>query len=149
MCMARLFYTATLLVGAALAFPTTESGYFAPLHVSSVPAHDLLNDTYIVSFRKDIQPSTFTSHLNFVKSASLVSPLHGTEEGLDITHVYNSEITKGYAAKFSQDVLDMIRRRPEVEFVERDQMYYAADVQKNPPWVSAHRLYYNRCSSHA
>ena len=137
--MARLFYTATLLVGAALAYPTTESGYFAPLHVSSVPAHDLLNDTYIVSFRKDIHPSAFASHLSFLKSAGQASPLHGSDDGMDIAHVYNSEITKGYAAKFSQDVLDMIRRRPEVAYVEQDQAAYLADMQQEPPWV-CHRL---------
>ena len=149
--MARILYTLALFVSAALAYPAAESGYIAPLHIASVPAHDLINDTYIVSFRKDIHPSAFASHLSFLKSAGQASPLHGTDDGMDIAHVYNSEITKGYAAKFSQDVLDMIRRRPEVEFVEQDQYAYAADVQGDAPWVSTAQiiLIFSRiCSSY-
>ena len=136
----RSLYSIVLLVGVAFASPLSFwEPKVAPLHVPQVEAHSLKENSYIVAFTEDIQPSTLDAHLNLVKSAGSLSPLSGFQAGLEITNIYNSDIMRGYAGKFSPVVLDMIRRRPEVAYVEQDQAAYLADMQQEPPWV-CHRL---------
>lgn len=114
----------------------------APLYVPRTTApQDRLNDSYIVIFHSSVPPTAFESHLTFVAHAHAVHPLLGEDggggDGGGIAHVYDSVVTKGYAGRFSRDVLEMVRRRPEVKYVEQDQVVRpdAVDVQQNPPWV--------------
>lgn len=136
-----LYAVAFILAGVAFAAPFDEhhsgrqSSYVAPLHVPSAPAHDLINNSYIVVFKDDVPPTVFASHLNFLQHAGQAHPLQDTENGINVAHVYDSSVAHGYAGTFSQDVLEMIRKRPEVDYVEQDQLAHAADVQANAPWV--------------
>jgi cerevisin len=41
---------------------------------------------------------------------------------------------KGYAGKFDEAVLNAIRQSDDVEFVEKDSMVYANELQRNAPW---------------
>lgn len=144
--MSPTFYSLALLVGASfsLASPLSTnpdvprqryppSFNIAPLNVPQVAPHDLLNDSYIVMFKEGVQPSVFASHFNFLEYANEANPLQGGEDGL--AHVYDSHVAKGYAGKFSKSVVEMIRRQPEVDYVEHDQMVYALETQKGAPWV--------------
>lgn len=119
----------------------------APLYIPRTTApQDRLNDSYIVVFHSSVPPTAFESHLTFVAHAHAEHPLLGEDSedgggggggGGGIAHVYDSVVTKGYAGRFSRDVLEMVRRRPEVKYVEQDQVVRpdAVDVQQNPPWV--------------
>ena len=114
-----------------------DGGSIAPLYVPPVPAHDLMNNSYIVMLRDDISPSAFAAHLNFVSLVKEVSPLVAEEEysSLVSEYVYDSDVAKGYAGKLSQEAVELIRRRPEVRYVEQDQVVYQDVVQSHAPWV--------------
>ena len=109
----------------------------APLYIPPAPAQDLVNNSYIVILKDDISPSAFTAHLNFVSLLKEVSPLQGDADDSEFEseHVYDSAIAKGYAGRFSEDAVEMIRRRPEVQYVEQDQIISGDSIQENAPWV--------------
>ena len=125
----------TLHVAIASPFDSSAA-WIAPLYVPPVEAHDLRNVTYIVVLKRDIQPSVFDTHLSFISLAEEVT-LEQDEGSLEtkIHHVYDSVILKGYSATLPRDVLELVRRRPEVQYVEQDQAGYGGDVQTNAPWV--------------
>lgn len=140
-----IYAVAFLSAGVAFAAPFEEhpgrqTSYVAPLYIPSAPAHDLINNSYIVMFKNDVPPSVFASHLNFLQHVGQAYPLQDTEKGINVAHVYDSSVARGYAGTFSQDVLEMIRERPEVEYVEQDQLAHAADIQQNSPWVRGQPL---------
>ncbi|KIJ65944.1 hypothetical protein HYDPIDRAFT_110055 [Hydnomerulius pinastri MD-312] len=60
----------------------------------------------------------------------------GVASGL--RHVYDGNL-KGYAGEFTEGVLEQIRRMPEVDFIERDQIVRTMEIdtmdsQKGAPW---------------
>lgn len=135
----------TLLIAAASALATPLStNYnvpriplkgvsFAPVHVPNVEPHNLIKDSYMVRFKDDVHPSVFDAHFNVLDDVHREFPLlDELESGL--IHVWNSHI-KGYAGKFSREVVDYIRTLPEVDYIEQDQVVYALDTQKQAPWV--------------
>ncbi|KAL5521396.1 hypothetical protein ACEPAG_9322 [Sanghuangporus baumii] len=103
----------------------------APLHHPGVPAHRVINDSYIVMFKDGVHPAALENHFNFLEGAHAESPLDGLEGGLK--HVWDAHI-KGYAGYFSRDTIERIRRQPEVDYIEHDQMVYALETQKSAPW---------------
>ena len=125
----------------------------APFYVPEAPAHDLLNSTYIVMLKDDIPADAFRAHLSFLRFANDVHPLQPSgiseldEDYVDspIEHIYDSEIARGYAGRFSESVLEMIRTRPEVQYVEQDRKIYGYGRQNNPPWVSYLHQHTARC----
>jgi cerevisin len=52
----------------------------------------------------------------------------------ELKHIYNMPSFRGYAGKFTSSVLDSIRAHPDVEYVERDQVVHALELQRNAPW---------------
>jgi hypothetical protein len=73
-------------------------------------------NSYIIMFKDGVSKETFDSHINFVHSAHAESELAGRG---GIRYKYDDPPT-GYSGKFSKDVLDKIRARPEVDYVEQD-----------------------------
>ena len=136
--------TAAAMALAAVALTHASPLSLAPFYVPEAPAHDLLNSTYIVMFRDDIPADAFQAHLSFLQFANDVHPLQPSgiseldEDYVDspIEHIYDSDIARGYAGRFSESVLEMIRNRPEVEYVEQDRRIYGNGMQSDPPWVS-------------
>ena len=118
----------------------------APLHHPGVPAHKVINDSYIVMFKDGVHPAAFDNHFNFLQQAHESSPLDREDGGL--THVWDAHI-KGYAGYFSREVVERIRRQPEVEYVEHDQIVHALETQKSAPWVRYSRLSYLSSGSDA
>lgn len=88
-------------------------------------------------FKEDVQPSAFAAHMNFLKHVNAVHPLVSEDdnEGSAVGFVYDSFVAKGYSGRLSQDALEMIRYRPEVDYVEQDQYMYGDAIQRNSPWV--------------
>jgi len=109
----------------------------APLLDAHHP-HGTLNNSYIIMFKDGVSQTLTAQHFNFVQDAHKTSPLLGEESG--VRHIYAGHFN-GYAGRFSQEVIDQVRRMPEVDFVEKDQIVKAIDVdtQKSAPWVSLHR----------
>ena len=103
-------------------------------------AHTPIENSYIVVLKNDISPANFAVHTSFVQDVHaqaqasddvLPDVVHG------LNHVYDSHI-KGYSGVFAQSTLDKIRSRPEVDYVELDQVVHTMNttIQKSAPWVS-------------
>lgn len=101
--------------------------HFAPLYVPPADAHNLINNSYIVMFREDVLPSVFTAHMNFIELAKAITGASASDFALE--HVYNSAIAKGYAGKLTPEILEMIWGRPEVDYIEQEQVVYGDDIQ--------------------
>ena len=132
--MAYSRYALTLIALAGCAFAKPHST-LAPLYFANAPPHDVLNNSYIVMFHDDVPSPVFSTHLDFLKYASQVYPVRGEDDGHVVAHVYDSVIAKGYSATLSPDVLQMIRRRPEVKYVEQEKITRLSATQANAPWV--------------
>jgi len=143
--MSRLFQWSLLTVSiatSAFASPLSTSSVvqtnsspltFAPLVVSDHP-HGTINNSYIVMLKDDLPPSLMQNHINFLMAAHNEDPLVG-DELAGISQIYEGHIN-GYAGRFTANVLDQIRRMPEVAYVERDQIVRTQDVetQRTAPW---------------
>ena len=107
----------------------------APLVVSDHP-HGTVNNSYIVMLKDDLPVSLMQNHINFLMAAHNADPLVG-DDMAGISQIYEGHIN-GYAGRFTTNVLDQIRRMPEVAYVEKDQIVRTQDVyeQKSAPWVS-------------
>lgn len=138
-----LSFLSLILAAAALATPLSTNHqydgrqgsplYLAPLHTAEHEApHGLVNNSYIVMLKKDLPLAALDNHYNFVHAAHAEDPHFDDDSG--IRHIFDSHI-KGYAGKFTDQVLQRIREMPEVEYVERDQIVKTRDVQRFAPWV--------------
>ena len=115
----------------------------APLYTPRSGPVRLLEDSYIVVLKDDVQPRVFDAHLNVLREASVAMPLRRAGAGDDasdddvggLERVFRSEIVKGYTGRFSKEVVEMIRMMPEVEYVEQDQIMRVASTQENTTWV--------------
>jgi cerevisin len=103
----------------------------APFVTPSTP--HLINNSYIVMFKPDVDPAAILMHLNLLESTHAEDPL-SADAGLK--HVYDGPKTKGYAGSFSDKTIEHTRAQPEVEYVEQDQVVWASDmtIQRNAPW---------------
>lgn len=125
---------------------TTPQMPLAPVLTPSTPA--LINDSYIVMFKRDVDAQMMLSHLNFLEGAHNDDPLTADDSGLN--HVYNSPTTKGYSGSFTQETIERIRAQPEVDYIEQDQVVYALgyETQRNAPWVRHALFLIYLCSAH-
>lgn len=112
-----------------------SSDAIAPFYVPPIPSHDLFNNSYIVMLKDDIPTSAFSSHRRFLDLANEANPLQEEGSGVGISQVFDSIVAKGYSGKFSEDVIELIRRRPEVKYVEQNQAVRPDSIQMNAPWV--------------
>lgn len=104
----------------------------APLHIPNVAPGSLIQNQYTIILKDETPSNAFDAHVNFVDVASQSLPLWG-ENGF--IHVWNGGLLKGYSGRFSEDVIDMIRLRPEVKYVEQSQVVYIAETQSQSTWV--------------
>jgi cerevisin len=82
--------------------------------------------------KDDLPVSLMQNHINFLMAAHNADPLVG-DDMAGISQIYEGHIN-GYAGRFTTNVLDQIRRMPEVAYVEKDQIVRTQDVQKSAPW---------------
>lgn len=72
----------------------------------------------------------------------LVNMLAGdTQDGSAVEHSFNLNGIAGYTGKFSEKILESIRARHEVEYVEPDQVVYALDSQLDTNSLFRRKLY--------
>ena len=127
----------------------------APLYIPDVEPQNVLNDTFIVMFKDDITPSAFSSHMQFLTFMNDMHPLQTANRyegvGSGVRFVYDSVVARGYSGRFSEDVINMVRWRSEVKYIEQDQIIrlddldkrkrakdkapHPEDTQWNPTWV--------------
>ena len=124
---------ATPLSTYSVVHPNPSSLTVAPLVVSDHP-HGTVNNSYIVMFKDDLPIALMQNHVNFLMAAHNADPLVG-DDMAGISQIYEGHIN-GYAGRFTTNVLDQIRRMPEVAYVEKDQIVQTQDIQTSAPWVS-------------
>ncbi|KJA18128.1 hypothetical protein HYPSUDRAFT_145495 [Hypholoma sublateritium FD-334 SS-4] len=102
----------------------------APLVAVEHP-HGSINNSYIVMLKDDLPSTVMETHMSFLLAAHGANPL--MEDVSGVQQVYNGHVT-GYAGRFTEQVVEQIRRMPEVAYVEKDQIVRTQDTQKSAPW---------------
>ncbi|KAJ9625691.1 proteinase B [Taxawa tesnikishii (nom. ined.)] len=152
--MRGLFTTALLpLLAAASPVLRTESIHndAAPV-ISSVNAKEI-PDSYLVVFKKHVTQNLAAEHHDWVQDLHLNVQNTKTElrkrsqlpmvdnvfQGLK--HTYNiGGSLMGYSGHFDEDVIEQVRRHPDVEYIEKDQEVRTMGssdspaIEKNAPW---------------
>jgi cerevisin len=135
------FFITALWFSSVAAAPFYSSEIkLAPLY-SAIDA-EVIPSQYIVVFKNDIVSEKIDFHhhclRNFVDDERDFFAKRGInhKEKLvsGIRYTYNFENLKGYAGRFSEDVLLKIRQSEEVAYVEKDQIVYTSEIQRNAPW---------------
>ncbi|KAL4064286.1 peptidase S8/S53 domain-containing protein [Scleroderma yunnanense] len=144
--MSRFVPWLLLAAPLALASPLSTSPYnppsrsrlsVAPLVEEHHP-HGTIDDSYIVVFKEDASSALIQNHFNFLQVAHSDS-LFGDSITDGLRHIYDGGF-RGYAGEFTENVLHQIRRMPEVDFVEKDQIVRTMEfndtinTQKGAPW---------------
>ncbi|KAG0198775.1 serine protease [Mortierella sp. GBA30] len=116
---------------AAAQFMPCHTTNMAPV-ISTVEA-EVVPDSYFVVFKNGVQANEHSAWVQDLHQRDVsVNGLWGSDGG--VHHVYDMGSFQGLAGRFRPDVLDEIRQNPDVDYIERDQMVYAYDTQKNAPW---------------
>lgn len=108
----------------------------APLHGARVPAMEIPN-RFIVILDTEHPRAVNLDH--GVWLTTLINSL-GNNHAMRIEHEYNVGSFKGYSGSFENQVVELIRGRPEVKYVERDQIMYASNVQVNEDSIRQFKL---------
>ncbi|KAJ5461408.1 Subtilisin-like serine protease [Penicillium daleae] len=143
------FLCLTLLPLLAAASPTWTGSIHngaAPI-LSSTSAQEI-PDSYIIVFKKHVGTSAAAAHHSWVqdihsdnvrmelKKRSLFGFDNDPYLGLKHTfHVAGSLM--GYAGHFHEDVIEQVRRHPDVEYIEKDSEVHhfeSPTIEKNAPW---------------
>ncbi|KAG1898950.1 peptidase S8/S53 domain-containing protein [Suillus fuscotomentosus] len=144
---------AAALAPAVLATPLSTNPYnipsrpqlkVAPLIASDHP-YGTVNNSYIVVLRDDLPQAVVQNHYNFLQMAHASDSLLGDGLAEGVRHFYDGHI-KGYGGEFTENVIEQVRRMPEVSFVEKDQIVHTMDIntQKGSPWGLARISHRNK-----
>ncbi|KIJ51359.1 hypothetical protein M422DRAFT_244537 [Sphaerobolus stellatus SS14] len=110
-----------------------------------------IENSYIVVLNDQVSPSTFLAHTQFVEFVHYEkqrsdNKLADLDSGL--SRVYDSDLLKGYAGVFHESTIEQIRSRPEVQYIEQDQLVHATNIttQRGAPWGLARVSHRNKLS---
>ncbi|KAK3375616.1 peptidase S8/S53 domain-containing protein [Lasiosphaeria ovina] len=84
----------------------------------------LIPDSYIVKFKDGATDSRVTDTLSGLKSSVVTK------------HIYRSKLFKGFAAKLSAKDVEILKKLPEVDYIEQDGIVRITEyvTQSNVPW---------------
>lgn len=130
--------------------PFHDSDYEAPIHTSSNAK--TIENQYIVVFHPHADDSAIATHHTFLQTTLLAQPPSlgqlgsGSQQPLGwhnplndlfgmVKHTYNiTNKLKGYSGTFSNAAIDILRRDPNVAYIEPDQEVTIFEQEKNAPW---------------
>jgi cerevisin len=119
-------------------YPFPPSDRISAADLPLTPVANPIPNSYIVILKDGISPATFLAHTNFVENIHAQAQ-SGPDAFTDIEHglknIYNSHM-KGYAGTFSPGTIKQILARPEVDYVEPDQVVHTMNIttQNMAPW---------------
>ncbi|OQE17012.1 hypothetical protein PENSTE_c022G04922 [Penicillium steckii] len=119
----------------------------API-ISSMNSQEI-PDSYIVVFKKHVDTSAAAAHHSWVQD--IHSAVNGrmelkkrglfgfdTDAFLGVKHSFHvAGSLMGYAGHFHEDVIEQVRRHPDVDYIEKDSEVHhfeSPSVEKNAPW---------------
>ncbi|OCF45887.1 cerevisin [Kwoniella heveanensis CBS 569] len=123
----------TLPLALATPTPAQPESTLAPLESSG----EHIDDAYIVVFKKGLEANQIALHLTGVEQSHGADPVYtfsstGEIDAGGVKHVYAPPTENngyyGYAGKFSENTLQVIRSSPEVAYVERDQIMRTQEI---------------------
>ncbi|KAI9828210.1 MAG: hypothetical protein M1819_004597 [Sarea resinae] len=140
----------TLLPLLASASPVLNVG---TIHREAAPilssSHSVeVPDSYIVVFKKHVSHESAASHHDWVQELHLSTektkselrkrsqlPLV-TDAFQGLRHTYNiAGGLVGYSGHFDEDVIEQVRRHPDVDYIEKDsEVHTMGTLEKNAPW---------------
>ncbi|KAF9256738.1 subtilisin-like serine protease [Marasmius fiardii PR-910] len=96
--------------------------------------HGTINNSYMVVLRHDSSQSIVDNHMNFLQSDHFMTSFQREHAG--VRRIYDGGHIKGYAGEFSEDAVEQLRLRPEVQYVEKDQIVKINKLEKQngAPW---------------
>ncbi|KAJ3171155.1 subtilisin-like serine protease [Geranomyces variabilis] len=118
--------------------------------VAASPAKNVagtaIPENYIVVFKKDVHDDHVSSHMNWLQTTVAPAPqltvqavTDGVSIDLDapvsiygIKHHYDFKNFRGYAARLPNDVVDSLKRDPNIDYIEEDKVVSILGSQKNP-----------------
>ncbi|KAF2482756.1 subtilase [Neohortaea acidophila] len=142
------------LAATALASPLS----IATIHSDAAPVISATNakeipDSYIIKFKDHVTQELAAAHHGWVTDRHTALQVQKTElrkrsgfEGMEslfngLKHTYNiAGGFLGYSGHFDEDVIEEIRRHPDVELIEKDQEVHTLssshepELEKNAPW---------------
>ncbi|KAI1306536.1 serine protease [Mortierella claussenii] len=130
----KLSAVALFVASSAVALPSFQSERLAPV-ISSVDA-DIVPDSYFVVFKNGVRAHEHSSWVSDLHKRDMT--INGIWDNITsgVKHVYDMDGFQGIAGRFRPDVLEEIRKNPNVDYIERDQIVYTSDiaVQNRAPW---------------
>lgn len=127
------------------------------IHKDAAPIHSSSNskpiaNSYMVVFKKHVTQDAALAHHSWVQDVHLESQSFKTElrkrdqislqdevyQGLK--HTYNIPGLMGYSGHFDENVIEQVRRHPDVEYIELDSEVHTMEsadtpaLEKNSPW---------------
>lgn len=140
---------AAVAVSSPVIVDTIHNGA-APIHSSS--NSKTIANSYMVVFKKHVTDDVARAHHSWVQDVHLESQSYKTElrkrsqisfqeeifEGLK--HTYSIPGLMGYSGHFDDDVIEQVRRHPDVEYIELDSEVHtmketeSPEIEKNSPW---------------
>ena len=108
------------------------AGVEGEIGASSADSH-LIPDKYIVVL-KESHGHHLDWHLNHLGANVLNKAGQLVDYVEEIAHHFTIGDFKGYAGTFSEASLEWIRSHPAVEYVEKDSIVKAMDIENGAPW---------------
>ncbi|KAG0004892.1 serine protease [Entomortierella chlamydospora] len=131
----KLSAVALFMASSAVAFPSfIQSERLAPIF-SPLDA-DIVPDSYFVVFKSGVRASEHSAWIRDLHQRDI--SINGVWDDFTsgVKHVYDMGSFQGVAGRFRSDVLDEIRKNPDVDYIERDQIVYTSEIttQNRAPW---------------
>ncbi|CAO3703570.1 unnamed protein product [Rhizopus stolonifer] len=129
--------SALLVASITQAKPLNSGQVVAPLYIP--PDVEVVQDSYIVVLKDHLEDKDIVQHAQWISSLTdnnqqvldWLSP-HTASHG--VHHVYDTPYVKGYSGRFDETILEAIRQSDDVEYIEKDSLVYASELQRNAPW---------------
>lgn len=118
----------------------------APFVTTESARAKIIDDSYIIMFKEDVDDATIASHHLWVEQVHSDTlgqyAAEGTQHPLvtsadaGLKHVYDIDGVRGYAGKFLPDTIEAIRHHPAVAWVEHDSEVHATGfaTENGAPW---------------
>jgi cerevisin len=143
------YVSALFIPSSADRFHTGPEDYEAPIHTSSNAK--TIENQYIVVFHPHAADDAIAAHHTFLQTTLLAQPPRPERDGSTqqpfgwhnplndlfgmVKHTYNiTNKLKGYSGMFSPSAIDILRKDPNIAYIEQDQEVHICAQEKNAPW---------------
>lgn len=126
---------AAFLATTAVAFPSYEREQRLAPVLTSMDA-EAIPDSYIVVFKDGVQANEHSAWVSNLHKRDLSANGMWDDFVSGVNHIFDMGTFQGLSGRFRPDVLEEIRRNPNVDYIERNQVVYSSGIttQSGAPW---------------